>query len=54
MFSQPPALSSTTGEAYPDMSENVREKVARTLRKFRLEPKGRARTYQNLIQNLST
>jgi hypothetical protein len=46
MFSQPPALSSTTGEAYPGMSENVREKVARTLRKFRLEPKGRARMYQ--------
>lgn len=29
-----------------DMSENVREKVARTLREFGFEPKGRARSYQ--------
>jgi hypothetical protein len=28
------------------MSENVREQVARTLREFGLEPKGRAKTYQ--------
>jgi hypothetical protein len=33
-------------DAYPGMSENVREQVARTLREFRLEPKGRAKTYQ--------
>jgi hypothetical protein len=34
------------GEEYPGMSENVREQVARTLRVFGLEPKGRAMTYQ--------
>jgi hypothetical protein len=30
------------------MSENVREQVARTLREFVLEPKGRGRTYPKL------
>jgi hypothetical protein len=33
-----------TGDAYPGMSENVREQVAKTLREFGLEPKGRAKT----------
>jgi hypothetical protein len=39
-------MSLATGEVYPGMSENVREQVARTLREFGLEPKGRATTYQ--------
>jgi hypothetical protein len=30
------------------MPKNVRDQVARTLREFRLEPKGRVRTYQKL------
>jgi hypothetical protein len=35
-----------TGDAYPGMLEKVREQMARTLREFRTEPKGRAKTYQ--------
>jgi hypothetical protein len=35
-----------TGGPYGGMSENVRDQVARTLREFGLEPKGRSRTYQ--------
>jgi hypothetical protein len=30
---------------YPGMSDNMREKVTRTLRELGLEPKGRAQTY---------
>jgi hypothetical protein len=45
-FPKPPATPLATGDAYPGMSENVREQVARTLREFGLEPKGRAKTYQ--------
>jgi hypothetical protein len=42
----PPVTPLVTREAYPGMSENVREQVARTLRGFGLEPRGRARMYQ--------
>jgi hypothetical protein len=41
-----PRPSANTGEGYHGMSKNVREQVARTLREFGLELKGRARTYQ--------
>jgi hypothetical protein len=47
-FPRPPIVPVTVGGAYPRMSKNVREQVARTLREFRLEPKGRVRTYQKL------
>jgi hypothetical protein len=45
-FPKPPMTSSATREVYPGISENMREQVARTLREFGLELKGRARTYQ--------
>jgi hypothetical protein len=45
-FPKPPMMSSATREVCPGMSENMREQVARTLREFGLELKGRARTYQ--------
>jgi hypothetical protein len=45
-FPRPPVTPFAAGEAYPGMSENVREQVARTLREFGLEPKGWVRTYQ--------
>jgi hypothetical protein len=45
-FPRPPVTPFAAGEAYLGMSENVREQVARMLREFRLEPKGRVRTYQ--------
>jgi hypothetical protein len=35
-----------SGGTYTGMSNNMKEHVARTLREFRLEPKGRDRTYQ--------
>jgi hypothetical protein len=44
-FPRTPATPLATGDAYPGLSENVREYVARTLREFELEPKGRAKTY---------
>jgi hypothetical protein len=43
---RPPVIALATGGAYPGMSENMREQVARMLREFGLEPKGRVRTYQ--------
>jgi hypothetical protein len=39
-------MNMAAGDAYPGMSKNVREQVARTLREFGLEPKERAKTYQ--------
>jgi hypothetical protein len=39
-FTRPPVTPMNTGEAYPRMSENIREQVARILREFGLEPKG--------------
>jgi hypothetical protein len=45
-FPRSPATPLATRDAYPGMSENVREHMARTLREFGLEPKGRAKTYQ--------
>jgi hypothetical protein len=45
-FPRPPDTPFAAGEAYLGMSENVREQVARTLREFRLQPKGRVKTYQ--------
>jgi hypothetical protein len=44
---RPNVLPTAPGGAHASMSENVREEVARTLREFGLEPKGRGRTYQN-------
>jgi hypothetical protein len=44
-FPKPPVTSSAMREVYPGMSENMREQVARMLREFGLELKGRARTY---------
>jgi hypothetical protein len=42
-----PNISTTEpGGMHAGMSENVWEQVARTLREFGLEPKGRGRTYQ--------
>jgi hypothetical protein len=38
-------------EGYHGMLENVIEQVARTLREFGLEPKGRARTYNKPYPN---
>jgi hypothetical protein len=40
----PPRLA--TGDIYLGLSENVRVQMARTLREFSLEPRGRAKTYQ--------
>jgi hypothetical protein len=40
-----PRPSANAGEGYHGMLENIWEQVARTLREFGLEPKGRARTY---------
>jgi hypothetical protein len=48
-FSRPKA---NVGEGYHGMSENVRELVARTLREFGLELKGRARTYHKTYPKL--
>jgi hypothetical protein len=45
-FPRPPMMPLATREQFLGMSENVREQVARTLREFVLEPKGRAKTYQ--------
>jgi hypothetical protein len=45
-FLGPPVTPLVVEEAYSGMSENLREQLARTLREFGLEPKGRARTYQ--------
>jgi hypothetical protein len=40
-----------TKDAYPGMSKNVREQVARTLREFEPEPRGRAKMYQKPYPN---
>jgi hypothetical protein len=45
-FARPPTIPLATDGAHLGMSENVREHIARTLREFGLEPKGRVRTYQ--------
>jgi uncharacterized protein YifE (UPF0438 family) len=39
-------MPTVTGGVYLGMSDNMREQVTRTLREFRLEPKGHAQTYQ--------
>jgi hypothetical protein len=44
-FQRPPVMPTAAGGPYGGMSENVRDQVARTLREFGLEPKGRTRTY---------
>jgi hypothetical protein len=44
-FPRPSPMPVLEGNVYPGMSENVRDQVARTLREFGLEPKGRIRTY---------
>jgi hypothetical protein len=46
LFPRTPTTPLAIGDVYLGMSENVRKQVARTLREFRLEPKGRAKTYQ--------
>jgi hypothetical protein len=45
-FPRPPGMPLAAGEVYPRMLENVREQLARMLREFGLEPKGKSRTYQ--------
>jgi hypothetical protein len=45
-FPRPPVFWTVTSNVHPGMSEQVRDQVARTLQEFRLEPKGRAKTYQ--------
>jgi hypothetical protein len=44
-------MTTVTGGPYGGMSENVRDQAAGTLREFRLEPKGRTRTYQKPYPN---
>jgi hypothetical protein len=46
VFPRPPTIHLAMDGVYLGKSENVREQVARMLREFRLEPKGRARMYQ--------
>jgi hypothetical protein len=45
---RPNDILTAAGGACASMFKNVRDHVARTLREFGLEPKGRARTYQKL------
>jgi hypothetical protein len=40
-YPRPPVIPPQTGNTYLGMSENIREQVARTLREFGIEPKGR-------------
>jgi hypothetical protein len=45
-YTRTPAAPLATEGAQPGMTESVREQVARMLREFGLEPRGRAKTYQ--------